>query len=81
MSIPLLIQASGNEVTGPTVRIPSGDWAFSIEGKYGRLYLSINGESPNLCPAFLTISTFSNVCVRGEKLECVTVKLKERNGT
>lgn len=82
MSIPLLIQASGDAVTGPTVRIPNGDWAFFIEGKYGKLFLSVNGESPNPIPTFLTVSTFSNIKVNGEKLDNVTVKLKERkNGT
>lgn len=82
MSIPLLIQASGIEVSGPSVRMPAGDWTFFIDGSYEEILIEINEEGPRPIPSFLMLSTFSDIRIHGRNMISVTVKMRDRgNGS
>lgn len=79
MSIVLLQAATGEEIAGPRVRVPPGNYAIKKSGNFESCHMSLNGSPELEVNSFVVLSNHTTVKLRAVKAQNFTVKFQQRD--
>lgn len=79
MNIVCLQAATGEEIDGPKVRVPPGNYDIQKSGNFSSCYMSLDGSEFIEINSVLILSNHSTVKMKAFQAENLTVRFVKKN--